>query len=105
MRQHRQIHLWLSESDYLLLREQSVEEQESVSGILRRLIRNERYRQRDEPSSPTGHAPLPEESDAENEAEHNAEDVAEPAGQRGPSHASVVSTGELTSQIAARSGW
>jgi hypothetical protein len=48
MRQHRQIHLWITESDYLLLREQSVEERESVSGILRRLIRNERLRPRDE---------------------------------------------------------
>lgn len=49
MRQHRQIHLWITESDYLLLREQSVEEKDSISGLLRRLIRNERLRQRDEP--------------------------------------------------------
>ena len=48
MRQHRQIHLWITESDYLLLREQSEDERESVSGILRRLIRNERCRLRDE---------------------------------------------------------
>lgn len=44
MRQHRQIHVWITESDYRLLREQSVEERESVSGILRRLIRMERQR-------------------------------------------------------------
>lgn len=49
MRQHRQIHVWITESDYRLLREQSVEEQESVSGILRRLIRTERHRRRGEP--------------------------------------------------------
>lgn len=52
MRQHRQIHLWISESDYLLLHEQSAEEKESVSAILRRLIRTERYRLRDERQSP-----------------------------------------------------
>ncbi len=56
MRQHRQIHLWISESDYLLLHEQAAEEQDSVSAILRRLIRNERHRLRDEgqrgPSQP-----------------------------------------------------
>ena len=73
MRQHRQIHLWISESDYLLLHEQAAEEQDSVSAILRRLIRNERHRLRDE-------------------------------GQRGPSQASVVDTGEFTPQMAARSG-
>ena len=49
MRQHRQIHVWITESDYLLLREQSVEERESVSGILRRLIRMERHRLQGEP--------------------------------------------------------
>ena len=48
MRQHRQIHLWVSESDYLLLHEQAAEEQDSVSAILRRLIRNERHRIRDD---------------------------------------------------------
>lgn len=74
MRQHRQIHLWITEGDYRLLREQSADERDSVSGILRRLIRSERLR-------------LSAETD-----------------QRGPSHASVVPTGELTSQIAARSG-
>ena len=72
MRQHRQIHLWISESDYLLLHEQAAEEQDSVSAILRRLIRNERHRIRDD-------------------------------GQRGPSQAAVVDTGEFTSQVAARS--
>ncbi len=47
MRQHRQIHLWVSESDYLLLHDQAAMEQDSVSAILRRLIRNERHRLRD----------------------------------------------------------
>ena len=47
MRQHRQIHVWISESDYLLLHEQSAEEKASVSAILRRLIRLERCRLRD----------------------------------------------------------
>lgn len=46
MRQHRQIHVWISESDYRLLREQSAEESQSVSAILRRLIRMERHRTR-----------------------------------------------------------
>lgn len=58
MRQHRQIHLWITESDYLLLREQSVEEQESISGLLRKLIRNERLRQRDE-GAPEAEEPGP----------------------------------------------
>ena len=44
MRQHRQLHLWISESDYVMLREQSLEERASVSAILRRLIRLERCR-------------------------------------------------------------
>ncbi len=48
MRQHRQIHLWITESDYLLLHEQAAEERDSVSALLRRLIRNERHRLRDE---------------------------------------------------------
>ncbi len=52
MRQHRQIHLWISESDYLLLHEQSAEEKASVSAILRRLIRMERCRLRDGGAAP-----------------------------------------------------
>jgi hypothetical protein len=52
MRQHRQIHVWITESDYLLLREQSVEAQDSVSAILRRMIRTERDRLRAEPAAP-----------------------------------------------------
>lgn len=44
MYQHRQIHIWITESDYLVLREQSVESRESVSAIVRRLVKNERQR-------------------------------------------------------------
>ena len=47
MRQHRQIHVWISESDYLMLHTMSAEERVSVSAILRRLIRMERSRLRD----------------------------------------------------------
>ena len=47
MRQHRQIHVWISESDYLMLQEQSAEERLSVSAILRRLLRTERCRLRE----------------------------------------------------------
>jgi hypothetical protein len=53
MRQHRQIHVWITESDYRLLRELSAEERESVSAILRRLIKTERHRRREEPPSPS----------------------------------------------------
>lgn len=52
MRQHRQIHIWITESDYQLLREQSLEEKASVSALLRRLIRLERYRARDGHTAP-----------------------------------------------------
>lgn len=47
MRQHRQIHVWISESDYLMLHAQSAEERASMSAILRRLIRMERSRLRE----------------------------------------------------------
>lgn len=47
MRQHRQIHIWITESDYLMLHEQSAEERASMSAILRRLIRTERARLRE----------------------------------------------------------
>jgi hypothetical protein len=47
MYQHRQIHVWITESDYLMLREQSVEARESVSAILRRLLKHERQRMSD----------------------------------------------------------
>jgi hypothetical protein len=40
----RQIHLWITESDYLLLREQAVERRETLSAWLRRLIRAHRLR-------------------------------------------------------------
>jgi len=44
MYQHRQIHVWISESDYLLLHEQSDVTRESVSALIRRLIKSERQR-------------------------------------------------------------
>lgn len=44
MRQHRQIHVWITDSDYLMLHELSNEFRESVSAILRRLIKSERQR-------------------------------------------------------------
>lgn len=44
MYQHRQIHVWISESDYLMLREQSDMTRESVSALIRRMIKNERQR-------------------------------------------------------------
>ena len=47
MRQHRQIHVWISESDYLMLHAQSAEERASMSAILRRLLRMERTRLRE----------------------------------------------------------
>jgi hypothetical protein len=53
MYQHRQIHIWITESDYLMLREQSVESRESVSAIVRRLVKNERQRRHDSQSCDT----------------------------------------------------
>jgi predicted CopG family antitoxin len=44
MYQHRQIHVWISESDYLMLHEQSDVTRESVSALIRRLIKSERQR-------------------------------------------------------------
>jgi hypothetical protein len=44
MYQHRQIHVWISESDYLLLREQCLLTRESVSALIRRMIKTERQR-------------------------------------------------------------
>jgi hypothetical protein len=44
MYQHRQIHVWISESDYLLLREQATVTRESVSALIRRFIKSERQR-------------------------------------------------------------
>ena len=52
MYQHRQIHVWISESDYLLLQEQSVVTRESVSALLRRYIKNERLRLKQAESVP-----------------------------------------------------
>jgi hypothetical protein len=54
MYQHRQIHIWITESDYLVLREQSVEARESVSSIVRRLVKAERQRIQDPQPSPVG---------------------------------------------------
>jgi len=54
MYQHRQIHVWISESDYLMLHERSAAEQESVSAILRKLIKAERLRTRDAHRMPAG---------------------------------------------------
>lgn len=44
MEQHRQIHVWISESDYFLLREQAEVTRDSVSAIIRRIIKIERQR-------------------------------------------------------------
>lgn len=44
MYQHRQIHVWISESDYLLLHEQAEVTRESVSALIRRMIKGERQR-------------------------------------------------------------
>lgn len=44
MYQHRQIHVWISESDYFLLREQAEVTRESVSALIRRMIKGERQR-------------------------------------------------------------
>ena len=46
MRDYRQIHVWITEADYLMLHAQSAEERASLSAILRRLIRSERCRLR-----------------------------------------------------------
>jgi len=59
--QHRQIHVWISESDYLLLREQAVVTRESVSALIRRLIKCERQRLKDEgPMRMTAAQPSPQ---------------------------------------------
>jgi hypothetical protein len=47
MRDYRQIHVWITEADYLMLHSQSAEERASLSAILRRLIRMERCRLRE----------------------------------------------------------
>lgn len=52
MYQHRQIHVWISESDYLLLHEQSDVTRESVSALIRRMIKNERQRLKQEEADP-----------------------------------------------------
>ncbi|MDA1307780.1 MAG: hypothetical protein O2917_11020 [Acidobacteria bacterium] len=51
MFQHRQIHVWISESDYRLLREESTVTSESVSAMIRRLIKQERLRLKGRPES------------------------------------------------------
>lgn len=52
MYQHRQIHVWITESDYQMLRELSVESRESVSAIIRKLVKNERQRVQDTQPDP-----------------------------------------------------
>lgn len=52
MYQHRQIHVWITESDYQMLRELSVESKESVSAIIRKLVKNERQRVQDTQPDP-----------------------------------------------------
>ncbi|GMV23903.1 MAG: hypothetical protein AMXMBFR57_38520 [Acidimicrobiia bacterium] len=44
MYQHRQIHVWITETDYRLLRELADLSRDSVSSVIRRLIKNERVR-------------------------------------------------------------
>ena len=42
MLQHRQLHLWITEHDYSLLRQLAGERQETVSCVIRRLIKVQR---------------------------------------------------------------
>jgi len=64
MFQHRQIHVWISESDYLLLREEATITRESVSSMIRRLIKQERQRLKLRPEPTARHsAPAPYTSD------------------------------------------
>jgi hypothetical protein len=39
MHRHRQLHLWITDYDYLLLREQADENKETMSAVVRRLIK------------------------------------------------------------------
>jgi hypothetical protein len=39
MHRHRQLHLWITDYDYLLLREQADEGKETMSAVVRRLIK------------------------------------------------------------------
>jgi hypothetical protein len=52
MREHKQIHVWITQTDYLMLQALSAEERASMSAILRRLIRLERSRREGEPPPP-----------------------------------------------------
>lgn len=45
--QYRQVHIWITESDYRLLRERAGETRESISATVRRVLRNERTRMKD----------------------------------------------------------
>jgi hypothetical protein len=42
MERHRQLHLWITEHDYSLLREMAQERQETLSAVIRRLIKMHR---------------------------------------------------------------
>jgi hypothetical protein len=42
MERHRQLHLWITEHDYSLLRELAHERQETLSAVIRRLIKMHR---------------------------------------------------------------
>ena len=39
MHRHRQLHLWITEHDYLLLRDLADERKETLSAVIRRLIK------------------------------------------------------------------
>jgi hypothetical protein len=39
MHRHRQLHLWISENDYLSLREMASERRETLSSVIRQLIK------------------------------------------------------------------
>ncbi len=42
MHRHRQVHLWITEGDYRLLRELADDRNETLSSVMRRLIRGTR---------------------------------------------------------------
>jgi hypothetical protein len=39
MHRHRQLHLWISENDYLSLRDMASERRETLSSVIRQLIK------------------------------------------------------------------
>jgi len=50
MTRQRQLHLWITDHDYSLLRELAAERKETLSSVIRRLIKSNRP----EPMFPTG---------------------------------------------------